>query len=128
MPREKCGSLMVSVIICCYTMERLNDIVEAVESMLTQTLQPFEIIVAVDNNEELFQYLVRTRFPDTKIILNTKARGFSQTKNLGILEAKGNIVAFIDDDAFAEKTWLEKLTKSFLLKNTSPDELSQQII
>jgi GT2 family glycosyltransferase len=105
-------------------MERLNDIVEAVESVLTQTLKPFEIIVAVDNNEELFQYLVKTRFPDTRIILNTKARGFSQTKNLGILEAKGHIVAFMDDDALAEETWLEKLTKSFSLLNTDHDELS----
>jgi glycosyltransferase involved in cell wall biosynthesis len=124
MPVKKHESVMVSVIICCYTMERLNDIVEAVESVLTQTLKPFEIIVAVDNNEELFQYLVKTRFPDTRIILNTKARGFSQTKNLGILEAKGHIVAFMDDDALAEETWLEKLTKSFSLMNTDHDELS----
>ena len=126
MPVKKHELFMVSVIICCYTMERLNDIVEAVESVLTQTLRPFEIIVAVDNNEELFQYLVKLKFPDTKIIRNTRASGFSQTKNLGILEAKGRIVAFLDDDAYAEKTWLEKLTRSFSLMNTSPDELSRE--
>jgi glycosyltransferase involved in cell wall biosynthesis len=117
-------SFRVSVIICCYTMARLNDIIEAIESVLIQTLKPLEIIVAVDNNEELFQYLVKIKFPDTKVILNMRARGFSQTKNLGILEAKGSIVAFLDDDAFAEKTWLEKLTRAFSLVNTSPDELS----
>jgi GT2 family glycosyltransferase len=117
---------MVSVIICCYTLERLNDIVEAVESVLTQTLKPFEIIVAVDNNEELFHYLGKIRLPDTRIILNTKARGFSQTKNLGILEAKGHVVAFLDDDAVAEKTWLEKLIKPFLPIKSTPDEYSPQ--
>lgn len=116
----------VSVIICCYTLERLNDIVEAVESVLAQTHKPFEIIVAVDNNKELFQYLVQRRFPDTKLILNTKARGFSQTKNLGILEARGHIVAFMDDDAIAEKTWLEKLVQSFSPMKTISNELSSK--
>ena len=126
MPVRKNESFMISVIICCYTLERLNDISEAVESVISQTLKPFEIIVAVDNNEELFQHLVTIKFPDTRILLNTEARGFSQTKNLGILESKGQIVAFMDDDAFAEKTWLEKLTKSFPLMNTIPDEFSSQ--
>ena len=126
MPINNNESFMVSVIICCYTLERLNDIVEAVESVLTQTLKPLEIIVAVDNNEELYHYLRKKRFPDTRIILNTQARGFSQTKNLGILKAKGNIVAFMDDDAVAEKTWLEKLTNPFSPVKSIPDEYSSQ--
>lgn len=126
MPLNEYKSIMISVIICCYTLDRLNDIVDAVESVLTQTLKPLEIIVAVDNNEELFRRLATIGFPDTRVILNKKARGFSQTKNLGILESKGHIVAFLDDDAFAEKTWLKKLTKSFLLINANPRELSWQ--
>ena len=121
-------SIKISVIICCHTLERLDDTVEAIESVLTQTLHPFEVIVAVDNNIELFQQLVQIKFPGTKVVLNTKARGFSQTKNLGILEAEGQIVAFLDDDAVAEKTWLEKLTQSFLPVNTIPDEFSQYYV
>jgi glycosyltransferase involved in cell wall biosynthesis len=60
------------------------------------------------------------------VILNKKARGFSQTKNLGILESKGHIVAFLDDDAFAENTWLARLTKSFSPVDISHPELSWQ--
>ncbi|HEY95393.1 MAG TPA: glycosyltransferase [Dehalococcoidia bacterium] len=119
-------SFKVSVIICCYTFERLNDIVEAIESVLTQTLTPLELIVAVDNNEELYQQLITLKFPNTRVILNTKARGFSQTKNLGILKSKGHIVAFLDDDAVAEKTWLEKLTKSFSPAKQIDYEFSSQ--
>jgi GT2 family glycosyltransferase len=116
-------SSMISVIICCYTLERLNDIVEAVESVLTQTLKPFEIIIAVDNNEELFKRLVTLKIPDTRIILNTEAQGFSQTKNLGIRESQGEITAFLDDDAYAETTWLEKMTQSISRMKPVPDEL-----
>jgi glycosyltransferase involved in cell wall biosynthesis len=126
MPEKEYKLLMISVIICCYTLDRLDDIVEAVKSVLTQTLEPLEIIVVVDNNEELFKHLVTLKLPDTRVIPNTKSRGFSQTKNLGILESRGHIVAFLDDDAFAENTWLEKLTKSFSPVNINHPELSRQ--
>jgi len=37
----------------------------------------------------------------------------SETRNVGIRTASGEIVAFIDDDVVAEKDWLEKLTEPF---------------
>jgi glycosyltransferase involved in cell wall biosynthesis len=50
----------VSVIICCYTEERLKDIHEAVESVLVQTLKPREVIIAIDHNKQLYQKLAET--------------------------------------------------------------------
>ncbi|GAJ08666.1 unnamed protein product, partial [marine sediment metagenome] len=43
----------VSVVICAYTTERLQDIHEAVDSVRAQTLKPHEVILALDHNEEL---------------------------------------------------------------------------
>lgn len=37
----------------------------------------------------------------------------SQARNLGIANAAGRIIAFIDDDAVAEPTWLSRLTAPF---------------
>ena len=45
--------MTVSVIICCYTEDRLDDIRKAVESVQAQTRPPEEIILAVDNNARL---------------------------------------------------------------------------
>ena len=90
-------NLEVSVIICTYTMERLGDIQETVESVLTQTLQPCEVIIAVDNNEQLYQRLKTELSSKVKVVLNQDTQGLSETRNVGIRASAGNIIAFIDD-------------------------------
>jgi glucosyl-dolichyl phosphate glucuronosyltransferase len=105
--------LKVSVIICAYTMERLKDIHEAVGSIIAQTLKPFEIILAIDHNEQLLQRLKSELPSQVKLILNQGIRGSAETRNVGIRSATGDIVAFIDDDAAAKEDWLEKLLKPY---------------
>ncbi len=107
------GTIKASVVICCYTTERLQDIHEAVDSVLAQTLKPHEVIVAVDHNEELFNRLKAECPIEVKLVLSTGAPGFSGTKNTAISYSSGEIIAFIDDDATAEKTWLENLILPF---------------
>jgi glycosyltransferase involved in cell wall biosynthesis len=103
----------VSVIICCYTEERFQDICEAVNSVRAQTLQPLEIIIAVDHNRKLLQRLQSELEGEVRFVLNEGAQGLSETRNVGIRASSGDIIAFIDDDAVAEKDWLFKLTKPF---------------
>ena len=103
----------VSVIICCYTFERLNDIYNAIESIRSQTLKPYELIISVDHNNDLYNKLQSEFTPPVKLVLNNGAPGFCETKNEGIRVATGDIVAFLDDDAIAELDWLEELVKSF---------------
>lgn len=104
----------VSVIICAYTMERLNNICEAVNSVLAQTLKPYEVILAVDHNQELRDKLQNKLPQEVKLILNDgNNRGAVATDNVGIAYANGDIIAFIDDDATAEKDWLENLVKHY---------------
>ena len=91
----------VSVIICAYSMERLRDIHEAVDSVLSQTLKPHEVIIAVDHNKELFHRLESEIPTEVKLVLNEGAHGLSETRNVGIRYSSGEIVAFTDDDAVA---------------------------
>jgi glycosyltransferase involved in cell wall biosynthesis len=103
------GEPSVSVVICAYTMERLKDVHEAVDSVLAQTLKPHEVIVSIDHNEELFNRLKAELPPEVKVVLNDGAPGISDTRNAGVSLSTGQIVACMDDDGVAEETWLEYL-------------------
>ena len=106
-------NLKVAVIIPSYAIERLRYVHEAVKSVLAQTRQPDEIIVSVDHNEKVY-HSIQQMFPyEVKVVLNKGVRGSAETRNLGIRSAAGNIVAFIDDDAVAEKDWLEHLLRCY---------------
>ena len=83
------------------------DLRQAVKHLLTQTYQNFEIIIAVtkDNGE---------RFPKTEIVVAPELEGRpAERRDLGAKTAKGEIIAFIDDDVYPENDWLEKAVDGF---------------
>ena len=49
--------MKVSVVVCAYSMERYDDVCEAVESVLAQTYEDIEIILIIDGNEALSERL-----------------------------------------------------------------------
>ena len=102
-----------SVIICCYTLERLQDIREAVSSALTQSLPPHEVIVSVDHNRELYERLPAELPASVRVVLNDGVQGMSDTRNAGMQAATGDVLVFLDDDAVADPAWLEHLLKPF---------------
>jgi GT2 family glycosyltransferase len=106
-------SMNISVVIPCYSMERFEDTLEAVRSSWEQTVRPLEVIISVDHNEALFGRLQKEAPEKTIVLLNNNAHGVSETRNVGIRRATGDIIAFIDDDAVARKDWLENILPSF---------------
>lgn len=55
----------------------------------------------------------QTRKPDEILIIKDKKRkGASWARNKGILKAKGNLIAFFDDDQIAPPHWLEKFVET----------------
>ncbi len=103
----------ISVIICSYTMERYEDTINSVNSVLAQTLKPLEVILSVDNNEELFKLFESEFRSEVKVVINQGIVGSAETRNMGIRSAEGEIIAFIDDDATAKENWLEELVKPY---------------
>ena len=104
----------VSVVICAYTMKRLKDVREAVGSVLAQTQEPQEVIVAVDHNEELLDTLRAELDRQVNVVHNDGPhRGSSATDNVGVSAATGNVIAFTDDDATAAPDWLEYLVEPY---------------
>jgi len=105
--------MKASIILCTHRSERYEDFVEAVNSLLSQSYNNLEIIVVVDGNTELYDKIQKRGIEVDNITLNEKNLGLSESRNKGIKEAKGDIIAFFDDDAVADENWLKELERMY---------------
>jgi len=106
MPKE------CSVIISTYSKDRLTYVINCIKSLTKQSLPPKEIILVLDPDKELFQTYKAEVPAYVKIIISDK-RGLSNARNSGVKKGEGDILAFIDDDAVADKHWLERLVENY---------------
>lgn len=107
---------LISVVICAFSMKRFGMTVGCIQSVLNNTYKDHEIILVIDGNGELKQKMASTfkGMNNITIVDNKKNEGPSVSRNLGVSYAKGDIIAFIDDDAVAASNWLEIIIKNFL--------------
>jgi glycosyltransferase involved in cell wall biosynthesis len=94
----------ISVIIPTYNRE--SQILGAVNSVIKQTLKPFEIIVVDDGSTDKTAEVLTPLMGRINYI-KTVNRGVSATRNRGILEARGEWIAFLDSDDTWEPSKLE---------------------
>jgi glucosyl-dolichyl phosphate glucuronosyltransferase len=102
----------VSVVICTYASGRWPELRAAVESVRGQSLAADELIVVVDHNHELHDRVAGELAVD-QVVDNMSVRGLSGARNTGVEVARGELVAFLDDDAIADPDWLRALTAPF---------------
>ncbi len=105
---------MISVIIPVYNAEKT--ISKCIDSVLCQSYQNFEILLindgSPDNSEEV---CLRYAESDERIrYIKKENGGVSTARNLGIDEAKGEYISFIDSD-----DWIELDTLKVLLESAS---------
>lgn len=87
---------------------QLNDFLrkETLPAILKQSYQNFEIIIIPDKKS-------KEKFPKTKIIPSWPKTGPADKRDLGVKKAKGEIIAFLDDDSYPDKNWLKKALSLF---------------
>jgi GT2 family glycosyltransferase len=102
----------VSVVVCAYTEARWTELCAAVESLRLQTAPPDEVVVVVDHNPGLLTR-ARTELRDALVVANREPRGLSGARNSGSAAARGSLIAFLDDDAVADRPWLAHLAACF---------------
>jgi len=113
---------MISVIVCTYNREKL--LASCIDSLINQDCHPgdYEIILinncSTDNSEQLCLKSIQ-QHPNLQIryFLETK-QGLSNARNRGIKESMGNVITFIDDDAFADQDYIYNLKKDFRTSGT----------
>jgi len=103
-------SRTATAVICAHTEERWDDVVAAVASVRAQERPADELVLVIDHNPALFDRAVAAfSGPGTIVVANEGTRGESGARNAGVAVATGDVLAFLDDDATAEPTWLGAL-------------------
>jgi glycosyltransferase involved in cell wall biosynthesis len=105
----------VSVIICTYNPGNYPNLKEAIDSLIQQSHKADEIIVVVDGERALGDKISSTynRQQQVKVILTEKGLSATQARNVGIRAAVGDVIAFTDDDAVADKQWIACLLATY---------------
>ena len=100
---------LVSVIVPVYNAERYLKI--CVESIIKQTYKNIEIILINDGSMDGSLQLCKDfNEKDSRIrVIDKENSGVSVARNLGIANAKGKYVCFVDSDDYVESDYIEEL-------------------
>lgn len=112
------NNIKVSFIVCNYSKELFPDTLECINSLTKQDHINKEILLVMDKNDELHKMFLNSIPASVNILINMNP-GLSEARNLGIKNAKGDIIVFIDDDAYADKNYLPNLIKNYEEPNVS---------
>jgi len=85
---------------------------EGLPGLQKLTYPHFEVLLLPNDSTKNDQILLK-KYPWLRIIPTGKITRPAQKRNIGARVAKGEIIAFIDDDAYPSPQWLEKAAKLF---------------
>lgn len=102
---------MLSVIVPAYNEEKY--IRDCLDSVFNQKeIGDFEVIVVDNNSSDKTASIVASRFPQVKIVSETR-KGVTFARNCGAKEAKGGIIFFLDADVVLPPLHLKKVLQKF---------------
>jgi glycosyltransferase involved in cell wall biosynthesis len=97
--------MLVSVIIPTYN--RRQPLAQALQSVLAQTYQNYEIIVIDDASTDDTSRWIAPQFPSITLMQLPTNRGAAAARKVGIQAATGDTIAFLDSDDRWDTTYLE---------------------
>lgn len=101
---------LVSVIIPAYNRQHL--IAPAIESVLKQQYERWELIIVDDASTDDTASWVRSHYPQIQLIVLAKNVGAAEARNVGIRSAKGELIAFLDSDDYWDETYLDVMVRA----------------
>ena len=114
-----------TIVVCCYRGE--NTIEMCLNSLIHQNYSntKYEIIVvndgAIDNSLKIIKLVISNNIDNNlKIkLIDKKNEGLSIARNTGLKICEGDIVVYIDEDAVAEKNYLNEIFNVFNLNKST---------
>lgn len=114
------GSPVVSPVVSVVlpTCDRRAQTTRCVESLRAQSLGAIEILVvddgSADGTPEAIESLAATHDDRrVRVLRNGRNLGANASRNRGVAESRGRLVAFLDSDCVADPDWLERLIAPF---------------
>ncbi len=108
---------LISAIICTHNREQYLG--AAIDSLLRQSFERYEVIVVDNASSDRTSEIVKARLthstgPNPKLrYIHEPTLGLSVARNRGAAVAKGEVLAYLDDDAEASAGWLAALWEVF---------------
>lgn len=108
------------VVVCTYTDQRWTLLERAVASVQAQTVAPRKILLCVDHNPALLARCLDRwgskagrAGPPVEVFANRFPGRLGSARNTAVERSSAEILAFLDDDAEADPTWLETLLRVY---------------
>jgi glycosyltransferase involved in cell wall biosynthesis len=110
--------MQISVIIP--THNRVKDLEETLDLIIVQTTLPKEIIIVDDSDNDKIENLIEQRkneFEEKEILLkyirNEEEKSLTIARNIGIENATGDVILFLDDDVILDKEYIKEILRIY---------------
>lgn len=106
---HNCNRPLISIIVPVYNMEKY--IGQCLESICAQTYKNIEVIIVNDGSTDASERIIRVwQEKDERIVLfEQENQGLAAARNVGIANAKGEYIGFVDADDYIENQMYEAL-------------------
>lgn len=108
---KRTSSATFSLIVC--TLGRMDQLRTLFDSLCVQNYSGFEIVVVDSNAPGFLKDVIDSYRPKLKIVHVLAGLGLAAARNVGLIHATGDIVAFPDDDCWYEPNTLANALNKF---------------
>jgi len=108
---NKISQPLVSIIILNYNANQL--ILDCIESITKTNYENFEIIVVDNASTDNSHIKCKEKFEKIRLIENEKNLGYCEGNNVGIKNAKGELIVILNPDTIVHPDWLSELIRVY---------------
>jgi glycosyltransferase involved in cell wall biosynthesis len=110
-------SPLVSIVTTVYNPARLKDLTELLDSLDAQSYKDTETLIVAERSVELAdsikKYIAEKGYASMRVLFNEGEWGSYPSRNLAIGQARGDVIAFVDDDALPFPDWVAQMVKVY---------------